>query len=51
MNGAIYGAWNPDTQAFIKLEERRCSFPKFDSWPLPQQEDTSNPNISQPTGW
>ena len=51
MNGPIYGAWNPDTQAFIKLEERRCTFPKFDSWPIPQKEDTSNPNISQPTGW
>ena len=51
MNGPIYGAWNPDTQSFIKLEERRCTFPKFDSWPIPQKEDTSNPNISQPTGW
>ena len=27
------------------------TFPKFDSWPIPQKEDTSNPNISQPTGW
>lgn len=51
MQGAIYGAWNPDTQSYIKIEERRCVFPKFDSWPLSQNEVTSNPNISQPTGW
>lgn len=51
MQGAIYGAWNPDTQSYIKIEERRCLFPKFDSWPLSQNEVTSNPNISQPTGW
>lgn len=51
MNGPIYGAWNPSSESFVKLEERRCTFPKFDAWPLPQQEVTANPNIHQPTGW
>lgn len=51
MNGPIYGAWNPKTETYIKLEERQCTFPKYDSWPLPQQEVTANTNISQPTGW
>lgn len=51
MSGAIYGAWNPNTSSFVTIEERHCIFPKNDSWPLPQAEVTSNPNISQPTGW
>lgn len=51
MNGPIYGAWNPNTNSFVTIETRNCIFPKNDSWPLPQQEVTSNPNISQPTGW
>lgn len=51
MNGSIYGAWNPNTQSFVTIEERNCSFPKNDSWPLPQQEVTANSNIKQPTGW
>ena len=51
MSGPIYGAWNPNDNAFILIETRNCIFPKHDSWPLPQQEETANPNISQPTGW
>ena len=51
MNGPIYGAWNPNENAFVLIENRSCTFPKHDSWPLPQQEETANPNISQPTGW
>ena len=51
MNGPIYGAWNPNDNAFVTIENRTCTFPKYDSWPLPQTEVTSNPNISQPTGW
>ena len=51
MNGPIYGAWNPKDNAFVTIENRTCTFPKYDSWPLPQTEVTSNPNISQPTGW
>lgn len=51
MNGPIFGAWNPNSNSFEQIETRTCTFPKFDSWPLPQQEETANPNISQPTGW
>lgn len=51
MNGPIYGAWNPNNNAFELIETRNCIFPKFNSWPLPQQEVTANTNISQPTGW
>ena len=51
MKGTIYGAWNPNDNSFVTIETRNCVFPKYDSWPLPQTEVTSNPNISQPTGW
>lgn len=51
MTGTLYGAYNPNSGEFIKLEERNCSYPKNDSWPLPQSEVTANPNIQQPTGW
>lgn len=51
MNGPIYGAWNPNTQSFITIEDRTYTSPKNDAWPLPQQEVTSNPYIKQPTGW
>ena len=51
MSGSIQGAWNPNTNSFVTIEERNCTFPKNDSWPLPQDEVTANPNISQPTGW
>lgn len=51
MRGKIEGAWNPDANAFVLIEERACTFPKNNSWPLPQREVTSNSNISQPTGW
>ncbi len=51
MNGPIYGAWNPNTNSYVSIETRNCTFPKYDSWPLPQTEVTSNPNIKQPTGW
>ena len=51
MSGSIQGAWNPNTNSFVTIEERNCTFPKNDSWPLPQDEVTANSNISQPTGW
>lgn len=51
MNGLIHGAWDTKANAFVTIENRNCSFPKYDSWPLPQTEVTSNPNIEQPTGW
>ncbi|MBC8616669.1 RagB/SusD family nutrient uptake outer membrane protein [Parabacteroides faecis] len=51
MSGSIQGAWNPNTNSFVTIEERNCIFPKNDSWPLPQDEVTANSNISQPTGW
>ena len=51
MSGSIQGAWNPNTNSFVIIEERNCTFPKNDSWPLPQDEVTANSNISQPTGW
>ncbi len=51
MSGPIYGAWNPNDNAFVLIETRACTFPKYDSWPFPQQEVTANPNIKQPTGW
>ena len=40
-----------DYEAFVLIETRACVFPKYDSWPLPQQEETANSNIKQPTGW
>lgn len=51
MQGTIYGAWNPNENSFVTIESRNCIFPKYDSWPIQQQEVTANPNISQPTGW
>lgn len=51
MNGLAEGAWNPTTNSFVTVENRNCSFPKYDSWPIPQTEETANPNIEQPTGW
>ena len=46
------GDWqNPDVETFVLIETRACVFPKYDSWPLPQQEETANSNIKQPTGW
>lgn len=51
MTGPAQGAWNPNENSFILIETRSCTFPKYDSWPLPQQEATVNENISQPTGW
>ena len=51
MTGAAQGAWNPNDNTFVLIETRNCTFPKYDSWPLPQQEETVNPNIDQPTGW
>ena len=51
MQGTAQGAWNPKTQAFVTVENRNCTFPKYDSWPIPQTEATANPNIEQPTGW
>ena len=47
----VYGAWNPNEGSYVTIETRNCVFPKFDSWPLHQQEVTANPNIKQPTGW
>lgn len=51
MQAPAYGAWNPKDNTFITIENRNCTFPKNDSWPLPQSEVTSNPKISQPIGW
>lgn len=51
MNARAEGAWNPDANNFIIVEERSYKFPKNDSWPIPQSEMTSNPNITQSTGW
>ena len=51
MNGPIRGAWNPTTSEFVNIEYRNCIFPKYDSWPLLQQEVTANENIHQPLGW
>lgn len=51
MRGTAQGAWNPNTQSYVAVEERNCTFPKYDSWPIPLTEETANPNINQPTGW
>lgn len=51
MNGLAEGAWNPNEQAFVAVENRECTFPKYNSWPIPITEETANPNIEQPTGW
>lgn len=51
MKATARGAWNPHTNSFIVVEERVYQSPKHDSWPLPQTEMTSNPNITQSTGW
>lgn len=51
MSGPIYGAYDPRKEDFVVVEERNCSFPKYDSWPIPLTEETANPNIDQPTGW
>ncbi len=51
MNGLAEGAWNPTTNSFVVVENRACTFPKYNAWPIPQTEETANPNIEQPTGW
>ena len=51
MNGAALGAWNPTTNTYVQVENRACTFPKYNAWPIPQAEETANPNIDQPTGW
>lgn len=51
MTGPATGAWNPITNNYAIVENRNCTFPKFDSWPIPQTEELANPNIKQPTGW
>lgn len=51
MNGRVLGAWNPNTRSFIQIENRNCSFPKYDSWPIPLTEASVNTNIGQPEGW
>lgn len=51
MNGPVLGAWNPATNSYVTVENRNCTFPKYDSWPIPLTEETANPNIEQPTGW
>lgn len=51
MNGSALGAYNPNTGNYVKLENRTCTFPKYDAWPLPQDELNSNPNIEQTLGW
>ena len=51
MNGSALGAWNPTTNAYVQVENRACTFPKYNAWPIPQTEETANPNIEQPTGW
>lgn len=51
MNGPALGAYNPKTNNYVRLENRTCTFPKYDAWPLPQDELNSNPNIEQTSGW
>ena len=51
MNGTALGAYNPATDNYVRLENRTCTFPKYDAWPLPQDELNSNPNIEQTSGW
>ncbi|WP_281820547.1 RagB/SusD family nutrient uptake outer membrane protein [Parabacteroides goldsteinii] len=51
MNGPALGAYNPATDNYVRLENRTCTFPKYDAWPLPQDELNSNPNIEQTLGW
>lgn len=51
MNGPALGAYNPATDNYVRLENRTCTFPKYDAWPLPQDELNSNSNIEQTLGW
>lgn len=51
MKGRAEGAWNPNNESFVIVEERTFVSPKNNVWPLPQREVTANPNIKQPTGW
>lgn len=51
MTGKAEGAWNPNTQSFVVVEERNYTSPKHNVWPIPQVEITSNPNITQSEGW
>lgn len=51
MNGSALGAYNPKTDNYVRLENRTCTFPKYDAWPIPQDELNSNPNIEQTLGW
>lgn len=51
MNGKAMGAWNPNNNSFVVVEERDYKSPKHDSWPLHQTELTANENIKQTTGW
>lgn len=51
MTGPAEGAWNPNANQYVVVEQRNCTFPKFDSWPIPQTEEIVNESIDQPTGW
>lgn len=51
MSGPALGAYNPNSGIYVTLENRTCTFPKYDAWPIPQDELNSNPNIEQTSGW
>ena len=51
MTGPVLGAWNPNTNAYVQVETRNCTFPKYDQWPIPLTEQTANPYITQGAGW
>ncbi len=51
MNGAALGAYNPNTGNYVRLENRTCTFPKYNAWPIPQDELNSNQNIEQTSDW
>ncbi len=47
MNGTVEGAYNPNTQEFVKVEVRKASKDRDYFWPIPLEEMLANPNMEQ----
>ncbi|WP_316818565.1 RagB/SusD family nutrient uptake outer membrane protein [Pedobacter nyackensis] len=51
MNGAVYGAYNPETQSLYLSETRIFKANRDYVWPIPLKELNSNPNMVQSDNW
>ncbi|MNL43290.1 SusD family protein [compost metagenome] len=47
MNGQVYGAYDPNTGDFVKVEVRKASKDRDFFWPIPLEEMLANKNMVQ----